>query len=76
MENDVVGCGLLTVAFAMLSTYTRMAVMYPLDAVAPAEIATGEVTVARFAGEQIMAPGEVGTQLVVPLAVKLSELIT
>jgi hypothetical protein len=76
MENDVVACGLLTMVCAMLSTYTRIAVMYPLAAVPPAEIATGELTVALFAGEQMVAPGAAGTQLLVPLAVKLSEPIT
>ena len=43
-----------------LSTYTRIAVMLPLDAVAPAEMVTGEETVAPFAGAQIFAPGPPG----------------
>ena len=47
---------------ATLSTYTRMAVMVPDAARAPAFSVTGEETLLPLAGEQICAPAADGTQ--------------
>ena len=66
--------GLFTVKTATLSMYARMAVRFPLAAIAPALILTGEVDELPAVGAQMVTPADDAEQTPLALTVNVAAL--